>query len=101
MPRLTITVVIAASFPATIILSTDGLQQVSWLWKDKRIGWSEIVEINTGEKSRTVTVTGADGTKIVHSRQLSDRPRLISELKHHCGHSLPQDFPQEPVTAEK
>jgi len=98
---VTITVAIAASFPATIIVDTKGLEQVSWLWKNKRIGWSEIVEINTGEKSRTVTITGADGTKIVHAQQLADRPRLLSELRHHCGDSLPQDFPREPVTVQK
>jgi hypothetical protein len=40
----------------------------------KQIGWADILETNSGEKSRTVTITGADGTNIVHSRQLPDRP---------------------------
>jgi hypothetical protein len=95
---VTMTIAIAVSFPATIILASSGLEQVSWLWKNKRIRWGEIVEINTGDKSRTVTITGADGTKIVHNQQLADRPRLLFELRQHCGDSLPSDFPQEPLT---
>ena len=96
-----ITVMIAAlavSFPSTIIASNIGLEQVSWLWKNKRIRWKDIVEINTGEKSRMVTITGADGTKIVHGRELPDRPRLLVEIRHYCGENLPSDFPREPTT---
>ena len=96
-----ITVTSAVSFPATIIVANNGLEQVSWLWKNKHIRWSEIAEINTGEKSRTVTITGADGTRIVHDRQLADRPRLLIELKQHCGESLPQDFPLESAAVER
>jgi hypothetical protein len=83
--------------PATIVAGSDGLEQVYWFRRNKRIGWGEIVEINTGEKSRVVTITGADGTKIIHSRQLTDRPRLLLELKRHCGDNLPPDFPCEPI----
>lgn len=87
------------SFPGTILIDSEGLQQQFWAWKNKRIRWTDIVEINTGEKSRRVTVTGADGIKIVHSRQLPDRPRLLSELKRRCGEQLPTDFPGEPVSS--
>ena len=90
-----IALMIIFTFPETIIVTADGLKQISWLWKNKRIRWSEIVEINTGEKSRTVTIAGADGTKIVHSRQLPDRPALLMTLKEHCGENLPPDFPRE------
>jgi hypothetical protein len=93
-----LTVTIAFAFPEKIIVTADGLEQVSWLWKNKRIRWADIIEINTGEKSRTVTITGADGTKIIHGRQLPDRPRLLMELKQHCGENLPSDFPREPIT---
>jgi hypothetical protein len=88
-------VMIAVSLPATIVVASDGLQQVCWLWKNKRIRWEDIVEINTGEKSRTVTITGSDGTKIVHSSVLPDRPRLLGELRQYCGDNLPSDFPRE------
>jgi Bacterial PH domain len=84
-------------FPATIVITTEGLEQFYWLRKNKRIRWEDIAEINTGEKSHTVTVTSADGTKIVHSAQLADRARLLLELKQHCGDSLPPDFPREPI----
>lgn len=86
-----------AEFPGTIVITADGLEQVHWLWKNKLIQWSEIEEINTGEKSRAVTITATNGTKIVHSRQLPDRPRLLFELKQHCGENLPPDFPREPI----
>jgi Bacterial PH domain len=92
-----LTVMIAFRFPGKIIVTADGLEQVSWLWRNKQIRWAEIGEINTGGKSRTVTITGADGTRIVHSRQLPDRQRLLMELKQHCGENLPPDFPQEPI----
>ena len=83
------------SFPGTIVVNNDGIEEVYWFWKHKRIQWKDIVEINTGGKSCTVTITSADGTKIVHSSQLADRARLLLELKQHCGENLPSDFPQE------
>jgi Bacterial PH domain len=95
----TLTIMIATSFPSTIVVAADGLNQVSWLWENKRIRWEDIVEINTGEKSRAITITSADGTKIVHSRQLPDRARFLVEVKNHCGESLPADFPNEPITS--
>jgi hypothetical protein len=91
-----LTMMFIFTFPETIVVTDNGLEQISWLWKNKQIRWADIVEINTGEKRRTVTITGADGTKIVHSRQLPDRPRLLMELKNRCGEKLPPDFPREP-----
>lgn len=88
-----LTVMIATVFPSTIVVATGGLEQVFWLRKNKRLLWSDIVEINTGEKSRLVTITGADGTKIVHSRQLPDRTRLLKEIKTRCEDNLPAEFP--------
>jgi hypothetical protein len=89
-------VLLAFPFPGKIVVTSNGLEQVSWLWKNKRIRWEDIVEINTGETSRTVTITAVDGTKIIHSPRLPDRARLLTELKHHCGENLPADFPREP-----
>ena len=87
--------------PGTLIVSSGGIEQVFWLWRNKKMRWDEIVEINTGEKSKgsTVTVMGADGTKIVHSGQLPDRPRFLLELRQHCGENLLPDFPREPVAS--
>ncbi|MGB9144276.1 MAG: hypothetical protein WCC14_00500 [Acidobacteriaceae bacterium] len=90
-----IAILLLASFPGTILVDSEGLEQIFWIWKNKRIGWADIVEINSGGPVR---VTGADGTKIVHSSQLPDRQRFLSELKEHCGEELPADFPREPIS---
>jgi hypothetical protein len=81
--------------PKTIVVTPDGIEQIPRFGKIRRIRWMEIAEINTGEKSKIVTITGADGTKIVHTPVLPDRTRLLIELKHHCGKNLPSDFPRE------
>jgi len=94
-----IAIALLTSFPGTILIDSRGLQQKFWARRNKRIRWADIVEINTGERSRTVAITGTDGTKIVHSRQLPDRQRLLWELKQHCGEQLPADFPREPVSS--
>jgi hypothetical protein len=79
--------------PGTVLVADSGLEQVFWLWRNKRIRWEEIVEINTERKGSAVTVIGADKTKIIHSSQLPDRPRFLLEIKSHCGENLPADFP--------
>jgi hypothetical protein len=85
------------TFPETVIVTREGVEQVYWLRRNKRIRWEEIVEINSGVKDRILTVTGANGTKIVHSCLLADRPRFLLELKQHCRENLPPDFPREPI----
>lgn len=87
------------SFPGTVVVTREDIEQVYWFQKIRRIRWSDIVEINIGDKIRTVTITGADGTKIVHSGQLPDRPRLLEEIKRYCGPELPPDFPQETASS--
>jgi hypothetical protein len=81
------------TLPGTVVVSDYGLEAVVWLWRNKRIRWDEIVEINTERKGSTVTVIGVDKTKIVHSSGLPDRPRFLLEIKRHCGGNLPADFP--------
>jgi hypothetical protein len=76
-----------------VLVSDYGLEAVVWLWRNKRIRWDEIVEINTERKGSAVTVIGVDKTKIVHSSGLPDRPRFLLEIKRHCGGNLPADFP--------
>jgi len=83
------------AIPDTLIVAEGGLGQVYWFRRNKRIRWDEIVEINSSK--RIVTVTGANGMKIVHSAPLADRPRFLLELKQHCGENLPPDFPREPI----
>ncbi len=84
------------SFPGMVIITNDGLEQIYWVRRRKRIQWKDIVQINTGEKSRIVTIVGADGTRIVHPPQLPDRPRLLLETPELLQENLPPDFPREP-----
>lgn len=79
--------------PGSVLVTDNGLEEVIWLWRNKKIPWEEIVEINTERKGSMVTVIGADKTKIIHSSRLPDRPRFLLEIKRHCGENLPADFP--------
>ena len=79
--------------PGTVLVADSGLEEVIWLWRNKRIRWEEIVEINTERKGSAVTVISADKTKIIHSSRLPDRSRFLIEIKRHCGENLPADFP--------
>lgn len=90
-----ITIWVLVSFPGKVVVDDEGIEQVYWLWKNKRIPWQEIAEINTGKTEHTITITGIDRTKIVHSNRLPDRSRLLLELRRHCDENLPADFPAE------
>jgi hypothetical protein len=92
-----VVLMIVSSLPGTIVIAEDGLQQFHWVRRNKHIHWSDIVEINAGKNNRTITITAGDGTKIVHSNELADRPRFLVEIKKHCGENLPADFPGEPI----
>ncbi len=83
--------------PRTIVVSSHGLEERYWLRKNKCIRWSQIVEIESDLRGRSVTIKAADGTRIVHSFVLSGRARFLQEIKDHCGEHLPADFPREPL----
>jgi hypothetical protein len=84
--------------PATIVVGDQGVEQEYWLASSLRLGWKEIIEIDTGRLRQTVTIKSLGGTKITHSLQLADRPRFLAELKRRCGEELPEDFPREPMS---
>ena len=84
-----------SDLPATIVICSEGLEQVYWLRRNKRISWDKIVEIESSPKSRLVIIKSSDGSKITHSAFLSGRARLLLEIKKYCGDQLPQDFPRE------
>jgi hypothetical protein len=88
---------ILSDYPATIIATEEGIEQIYWFHRHKHICWKDIVEIETGLKERAVTIVGLDGTKIVHSTMLASRSRLLLELKQHCSENLPPDFPREAI----
>jgi hypothetical protein len=85
--------------PQTIVMNEEGLRQVYWLRGNKRIRWSEIAEIKTALKRGAVTIIGENGSEIVHTFMLVDRPRLLLEIREHCGDELPADFPKEALSA--
>jgi hypothetical protein len=88
------------SFPGAVVATGDGLEAVYWFRKNKHIRWDDIAAIEADKKrfmSSTITIIGADGTKIDHSSLLADRPRLLQEIRKHCAENLPPDFPREPA----
>ncbi|HTW60340.1 MAG TPA: hypothetical protein VMD55_00955 [Terracidiphilus sp.] len=80
------------SFPGSIVMQTEGIEQVYWLRSNKKIRWMEISAIRRSDKGREITIVGTDGTEIVHSRRLADQPRFLRELRAHCRTDLLQDF---------
>lgn len=95
-----IAVTLALSFPGTVVTGDEGLETVYWLRRNKRIRWKDIEAIEADGKNSKfsmITITGTDGTEIIHSWLLADRPRLLLEIQKHCAENLPPDFPREPV----
>ncbi|MGD0346803.1 MAG: hypothetical protein ABSA85_08605 [Terracidiphilus sp.] len=81
--------------PGTVAVVYDGLTQHFWLRGEKRIRWGEITEIKDGVFGGSLTITGTDGTKIVYSDQLADRPRFLEELGRYVHGKLPPKKPAE------
>ncbi len=96
---LGIALFILAVFPGSIRVNGEGMQQVYWLWKSKRIAWNNVSKIVIDEKRKKVTVIGRDGSKIVHIQQLPDRVRLLEEFAKSCGDKLPKEAAPNPVAS--
>ena len=84
-----------STIPGTIAVKSDALQEVYWFWRNKKILWGEIEEIDTEKRSTTVTVIGSGRRKIVFTNVYPDRPRFLHEIRLHCGNELPPDFPNQ------
>ncbi|MGC8549061.1 MAG: hypothetical protein ACP5M4_05105 [Acidobacteriaceae bacterium] len=85
-------------FPETITAGPEGLVQEIRFWlKKKNVAWGDVREIRTAKKNKLLIVEGVDGTKIVHTRQLPDRERLLEELYRNCGDKVPAEL--RPVMA--
>ena len=80
-------------FPGTVVVAYDGIEQHFWLRGEKRIRWGEISEIKESETAKTLTIIGADGTKIVFSSRLADPQRFREEIGKHYHGVMPQDPP--------
>jgi Bacterial PH domain len=93
---LTIALILIVAFPASIVVSDEGLRQVYWLRK-KSIAWTDVSKVEIDEKRNRVTIAGQRGAKIVFMRQLPDRVRLMAELEKHCADKLPAEAKQRMV----
>jgi hypothetical protein len=77
------------AFPATIVVDDEGMEQVFWLRGRKRIAWRDVSKSTVIEKTGEVKITSKSGVKIVHTRQLPDRARLLAEVENHSRESVP------------
>jgi hypothetical protein len=80
------------SFPGTIVVFHDAIEQHFWLRSEKRIRWGEIEEIKEHGKPGPLVITASDGTKINFSDRLPDRSRFMAEIEKHCRGNLPPEF---------
>jgi hypothetical protein len=96
---LVLAAVILTAFPATILANDEGLKQVYWFWKPRRIAWKDISAVTFDEKKQKLTIKGQGGTKIVHTRQLPDRARLIAEIEKHSDGKVPVEVSSTVATA--
>jgi hypothetical protein len=78
-----------SSFPGSIIADSNGLAQSYWLTGSRRIPWDDVWSVSVEEKRGRITIQSKHSTKIVHTRQLPDRTRLLSELQSHCPDRMP------------
>jgi hypothetical protein len=81
--------------PGVLVASSEALEEVNWVWRNKKIRWTEIQEINTEKRGSAVTVIGSGNRKIVFANIYPDRPRFLLEIEKHCGENLPSNFPNE------
>ena len=84
-----------STIPGTIVVKSEALEEVYWFWRNKKIQWTEIEEIDTEKRGSTVTVIGSGRRRIVFTNVYPDRPRFLHEIKRHCGNELPPDFPNQ------
>jgi hypothetical protein len=98
---LVIAATILCAFPGTIIADSRGLRQVFWLWKKKPVAWKDVRAVDIDEKNERVTIRSVSGTKIIHTRQLPDKTRLLTEVAKRCGDKLPAELRAKTETEHK
>src|SRR5579872_2946551 len=81
------------AFPATIVIDDKGMEQVFWLRGRKRIEWKDVSKSTVVEKTGEVKIISRTGVKIMHTRQLPDRARLLAEIQQHSRESVPAVAP--------
>ncbi len=86
------------AIPGPIRATSETLEQVRWLWWNKRIRWTEIEEIDSEKRSSTITVIGSGQRKISYTNLYPDRPRFLLAIRQHCENELPPNSPDESVS---
>lgn len=87
------------SIPGILVVTNEALEEINWVWWNKKIRWTEIQEINAEKRGSAVTVIGPGRRKIVYTNVYPDRPRFLLEIKRHCGDDLPSNFPNEELSS--
>ncbi|MGB6194123.1 MAG: hypothetical protein WBF42_16780 [Terracidiphilus sp.] len=91
-------VLILMTYPARIFAGDQGLRQTYWLGKTRRIAWKDVSQVIYDENKHRLTIKGQGGTKIIHTRQLPDRARLVAELEKHCEDKVPAELRKTTAT---
>lgn len=83
------------TFPGSIVANDEGLLQTYWFGGNKRVAWNNVSGFEIDRKRKRVIVKARNGAKIVHTRQLPDKNRIIGEIEMHCPGQLPADAKQQ------
>lgn len=83
------------TYPGSIVATENGLEQVYWFGGNKRVAWSDVVGFEIDKKKKRVIIKARNGAKIVHTRQLPDKNRIIGEIEIHCPGKLPADAAEQ------
>jgi len=89
-----------STLPGMLVSSNEALEEVNRVWRNKKIQWTEIREIDTEERGTAVTVVCSGYRKIIYTNVYPDRPRFLLEIKRPCGENLPPNFPNENLSSD-
>lgn len=81
------------AFPATVVVDDKGMEQTFWLRGRKRIAWKDVSKSTVIEKTGEVKIASRAGVKILFTRQLPDRERMLAEIEKHRSESVPVVLP--------
>lgn len=71
--------------PGTIVLTPDAVLQHFWLQKDKRIGYTEVMALQTMQGGRMIRVLGDNRVSITHTSNHSAAAEFRAEIERRTG----------------
>ena len=83
------------TYPGSIVATENGLEQIYWFGGHKRVAWKDVAGFEIDKKKKRVIVKARNGARIVHTRQLPDKNRIIGEIEAHCPGRLPADAAEQ------